>query len=178
MVDGWQATTARLRGLLASSLRDRGDAARDRGDWLGAVESYQAHLDQHPEDGAIWVQLGHASKEDGDLEGALAAYRRAEAELGDDADLQLNIGHLFKRMGRIGPALAAYRRSAELAPGLFAGEALTQVERIDGRFRWRTDPERGARVPSDFASLLEVMDVAQAGTAGPFRSYFRSFEMR
>lgn len=175
--DAWRAAGTKLRNLFHSSARDRGDAARDRGDWLAAVEAYQAHLEQHPRDGAIWVQLGHASKEDGDHAGALAAYRRAEDELGDDADLQLSLGHLFKLMGRLEPALEAYRRSAALAPGLFGGAAMIQVELILGRIVWRT-PDREARIPSDLSSLLDVMAAAEAGGNRLFQSYFRSFEMR
>lgn len=178
MGEGWRATTAKLRVLLNPSSRDRGDAARDRGDWLGAIEAYQAHLERHPADGAIWVQLGHASKEDGDYEGALAAYARAEEVLGDDADLQLNIGHLYKRMGLLDPALDAYGKSADLAPGLFAGEALIQAERILGRLAWRTAGEGEPRRFPDLASLPDVAAAAEADGRGLFSDYFRSFQMR
>ncbi len=170
----WRQKAATLRSKLVSSDRDRGDAARDRRDWLAAVEAYETHLERHPDDGAIWVQLGHASKENGNLDEGLAAYRHAEQLLGDDADLQLSLGHVFKRMGAVEAAMAAYRRSAELSPGLFAGEAVVQIEIMHGRRTWNR-ADAGLR---DVPGLLEAVDVAERDGHALFADYFRSFGMR
>lgn len=92
--------------------RDAGDAARDRGDWLAAVESYRTYLNRNPDHFPIWVQLGHVTKESGDPLGAEQAYRRALALQPRDADLLLNMGHLLKATGRVDEAVELYQRSA------------------------------------------------------------------
>lgn len=99
-----------------SRLRDLGDAARDRGEWLQAVDHYRAYLDHHPDHFPIWVQLGHVSKESGDPRGAEEAYGRALQLQPRDADLLLNMGHLFKALGRTDEAIEHYQRSAVTDP--------------------------------------------------------------
>jgi len=89
----------------------RGNAARNRKDWQGAVTYYTKALDIRPELGGIWVQLGHALKESGALAEARQAYARAEKLMPQNADLNLQIGHLQKLRGNIGDAANFYRRA-------------------------------------------------------------------
>lgn len=96
--------------------RALGDAARDGRDWAGAVAHYRAHLDRHPDDAGIRVQLGHALKEAGDFAGAEAAYRDAAELRPEDHDPPLHLGHALKLQGRIAEAREAYRLSDALAP--------------------------------------------------------------
>lgn len=106
-----------LRNGLRSSdrgnaFRKAGDAARDRGEWLVAVEQYRVYLARNPDHFPIWVQLGHVTKEAGDPQGAEQAYRRGLAIKPRDADLLLNLGHLMKTLGRTDEAVEFYQRSA------------------------------------------------------------------
>jgi len=91
------------------SARDRGDLARDRQRWTDAARHYRTHLHRHPQDFAIWVQLGHSLKEAGRIGEAIDAYRAGLAIDGDDADLLLHLRHLYQdhppqRIGQ-GPAI-------------------------------------------------------------------------
>lgn len=113
---------ARFRRLLSavvnavpvrSRLAKLGDAARARGDWGDAAKAYQRHLNKHPLDFSIWVQLGHALKEVGQIDNALAAYNRALQIDPNNADLLLSVGHIHKLVGQRGRALWFYRRSVE-----------------------------------------------------------------
>ena len=91
-----------LRGLVRRptlSQRRRGDLARNAGDWIQAAVAYRAHLSASPDDGPLWVQLGHVLKEAGDYAGADDAYRTAEDKLGADADLLLSRGRLARLVG-------------------------------------------------------------------------------
>lgn len=120
-------------------LRDLGDAARDRGQWLEAVEHYRAYLARNEDHFPIWVQLGHVTKEAGDPHGAEQAYRRALALQPRDADLLLNMGHLYKAMGRTDEAIEHYQRSAVTDP---TGNAHRELATLGQRLPAEPDEER------------------------------------
>lgn len=109
------ATARRALRLAGPNYRRAADAARDRRDWVAAGDLYQAYLDHRPNDGPLWVQLGHARKESGDLDGAEAAYTRSLA-VRETADSFLQLGHIFKLKRQIDAAARAYARSYELDP--------------------------------------------------------------
>ena len=100
-----------------------GDQARDRGDWVAAVENYTRHLAEAPEDAGIWVQLGHAYKGTGNLDDAARSYFRSLSLLPDVADTHVQIGHVEKLKGRIDSAYSWYRRALDLDPGCDAAAA-------------------------------------------------------
>jgi cytochrome c-type biogenesis protein CcmH/NrfG len=72
-----------------------GNRARDLRAWCSAATHYQRYLELHPNDFAIWVQLGHALKEQNRLAEAIAAYDHAYQMNDADADLCLNLGHSY-----------------------------------------------------------------------------------
>lgn len=116
-------------GAAKSAGRDAGDAARDARDWHAAARGYRAHLEAHPRDAAIWVQLGNALKEAGDPLESEAAYRLAIGLNPALADASLQLGHVLKLTGRHEEARAAYQRSVALG----AGDAATaELARLDG----------------------------------------------
>ena len=82
-----------------NTLRQEGDRARDRKDWIAATKYYTNFLNKRPKDSAIWVQLGHALKEQGLHADAEAAYRKALALSPQDADGFLQLGHVLKLQG-------------------------------------------------------------------------------
>ncbi len=105
-----------LRNLLgakpaAPDDRHRGDAARDEKRWLDAASAYRGHLDKHPGDFAIWVQLGHMLKEGGQRVDAALAYEAAFAIDPADADLLLSKGHLARLSGELDRAARDYLAS-------------------------------------------------------------------
>ncbi|MBS1039164.1 MULTISPECIES: glycosyltransferase [Gluconobacter] len=96
--------------------RQRADAFRDRKNWMQAAEAYREHLGAHPDDGPIWVQLGHALKESGQYRLAMTAYQNAQKVMPGDADLQLQIGHLAKMMGNNKLMFSSYLEACRLNP--------------------------------------------------------------
>jgi GT2 family glycosyltransferase/glycosyltransferase involved in cell wall biosynthesis len=69
--------------------RRLGNRARDKGRWADAASQYRRHLDEQPEDFAIWVQLGHMLTQLADYSGADSAYGRAAEIDPDNPDLLL-----------------------------------------------------------------------------------------
>ncbi len=125
-------TTQRILSSLNRSptrIRQQGDEARDLLDWSNAERLYKAYLSETPEDGPIWIQLGHALKEQGRLPDAEAAYRRA-LELSRDDDGYLHLGHVLKLQQRLEEAEEAYAQSAEIRP---TKAALDELERLGSR---------------------------------------------
>jgi len=105
-----------------------GDLARDTGAWQLAVNHYEAHLAESPEDAPIWVQLGNCAKEAGNLELSLTAYTRAIEITPEVADAHLQLGHLVKIMGRLRQAVDCYRQALELDPEL--ADARHEIARL------------------------------------------------
>jgi glycosyltransferase involved in cell wall biosynthesis/tetratricopeptide (TPR) repeat protein len=100
-----------------SEARRQADRCRDEGHWSEAAVWYRKHLDQHPDDVAIWVQAGNCLKDAASFDEALAAYRRAIVLDGSgDADVFLQLGHLQKLMGKREDAIEAYRTSLAREP--------------------------------------------------------------
>jgi len=91
--------------------RRQGDQARSRGDWSSAAAAYSRHVERHPQDFDIWVQLGHALKESGRYDQAEGAYQKAHRLNGGSADLFLSRGHLAKLVGDTRSAVDFYNRS-------------------------------------------------------------------
>ena len=102
----------------AGQLLSVADAARDDRRWPEAAELYGQYLTLRPEDGPIWVQLGHALKESGNLVAAEDAYKKSLGLAPDTADTQLQLGHLYKRMRKFSNAIAAYREALRLDEAL------------------------------------------------------------
>ena len=86
-----------LHSVIMTS-RDKGDAARDRQDWYHATLYYSEYLDESPDDGAIWVQIGHMLKEQSLFEEALYAYRVGENLETEPSDVSLHISFLLMHM--------------------------------------------------------------------------------
>ncbi|MDQ2763840.1 MAG: tetratricopeptide repeat protein, partial [Pseudomonadota bacterium] len=142
--------------------RRGGDAARAQRDWARAAEQYSLHLDMHPQDDEIWIQLGHMLKEKGTLDQALAAYETALSRRPNDSDLLVNLGHVHKLMGDRGHALSLYRRSAEIDGNR---DALIEIDRMEGNgdaAGVMTDEERAKLLAlvSGFAVGLYPIDIA------------------
>lgn len=98
----------------ASAAVDRGDQARNAGDWRAAAFAYADGLSFDPKLTHIWVQFGHALKEAGDPVSAEGAYRVALDHEPSNGDTFLNLGHALKLQGRMGDASLAYMRALEL----------------------------------------------------------------
>ena len=113
-----------IGGHIARRMRRRADRARGERRWAAAAAGYRRWLERRPEDGPVWVQLGHMLREGGDLDGAGQAYRRAADLLPDDADLLLFRGHLERQLGNADAALDFYRRSHTLDGNAEAARAI------------------------------------------------------
>lgn len=93
-----------------------GNAARDSGDWQQAAVHYARHVEAHPKEAHIWIQLGHAQKEQGLLDRAEEAYSKALLLEPDNADTHIMMGHLKKQAGNLRQAAAHYDDAVKLAP--------------------------------------------------------------
>ncbi len=115
--------------LKDSPARSRGDAARDGGDWVTAAAAYHEHLQLHPNDVAIWVQMGHMLKDTSRLVEADHAYDRALQLTPDDADLLLHYGMLKRRLGKSKRAAELFSHAASIAltPALFEAMSVKPV---------------------------------------------------
>lgn len=123
----------RLKSLLnlkSVNHRKIGDRHREARDWKQAAAAYRKHLATHPDEAAIWVQLGHALKEDGDLAGAEHAYEQAVSAAPNDADAQLHLGHMLKRQGKHSEALDAFRGASRAGADDLGGEISTLTKAV------------------------------------------------
>lgn len=98
----------------ANDSRSAGDQARDKQVWSDAIHHYENYVRAHPDDAAIWVQLGHALKESGNHSAAEQAYLKAKDLQPEDADVALQLGHVLKIMGRTHEAITAYAQALQL----------------------------------------------------------------
>lgn len=152
------ARGAPLRASGDRKFRAAGDRARDLGDWVEAEKNYARHVQDAPDDVAIWVQLGNARKELRDYPGALAAYGRAITLDDADPDAHLQQGHALKLAGRLADAIAAYRRSVERGGGdnpallELAGLAPEQLADL---------PDRAAPPGAPRAIYLDLTDLVE-----------------
>jgi len=133
MIRTWISLKSRLAKTTASRAtvinndklhRDIADEYRMSKNWDLAAHYYTLHLELHPQDFDIWVQLGHAAKESGDFARAQAAYHQAAHINANDSDLNLHMGHLAKVVGDYESAAKHYTISAELEP---SSEALHEL---------------------------------------------------
>ncbi len=94
--------------------RKVGDHHRDAREWDQAVAAYRRHLNDNPDDGAIWIQYGHALKESGQIDDAEVAYRTATNLRPSDADAHVQLAHALKLQANYVEALAEYKLAYEL----------------------------------------------------------------
>jgi glycosyltransferase involved in cell wall biosynthesis len=104
--------------------RRQADLARNEQRWTAAAAGYRRWLRARPDDGPIWVQLGHVLRESGDAAGADRAYRSAAALMPDDADLLLFRGHLERHLSREEAAMHFYRLSHARDANAAAAQAI------------------------------------------------------
>lgn len=99
-----------VRKLSGRHLRAKGDIARDARDWRAAESLYRSYLTLHPDDAAIWVQIGHVLREQACLTDAIEAYREGARLAPTDADPWLHLGHTLKIAGETKAATEAMQR--------------------------------------------------------------------
>lgn len=96
-------------------LIERGDKARDCGQWSDAARLYEEALELRPKASWVAVQMGHALKENGEHAAAQDAYHQFLTEYPQNADIHLQLGHLCMRRERFEEASAWYQRALDLA---------------------------------------------------------------
>lgn len=131
----------------AGTARAVGDLARSLGSWDAAVACYEAYVHRAPEDGPIWVQLGHARKEIGDLVSARQAYEEASRLSPESADIHLHLAEVLKACGETAAALDRYEMARKLRPDLPGVDR--EIEQLSLRV-----PGRSARVEDHVRQAL------------------------
>src|SRR3954452_23240737 len=105
-----------------------GDTYRDSKKWAEAAAAYCRHLEEAPDDTAIWIQAGNCFKEAGNFAKSLSAYRKAEQLDPGNFEIHLQLGHLYKIRGDYAAALSAYERAALLNPAF--GDLRHEIDNV------------------------------------------------
>ena len=158
-----------------STFKAIGNQKRDQRAWAEAAEAYRKHLDQAPNDFAIWVQLGNCSKEARHLPASEEAYKAAIALNGRDADVHLQLGHLYKLQGRRLDALKAYETAAYIDPT--NADAKHEISSVLGNASTHNHSTifRPLMQPASSLRALLVQLRADPTGADIFRRYFVEF---
>ena len=85
-------------------------------DHQGAIPLYQKMLDQQPEIGLAWNNLGVAYRETGKSEDALASFRAAVRFVPEMAAAWNNLGVALDEKGQAEEALTAYQKAIDIQP--------------------------------------------------------------
>ncbi len=95
-----------------------GNALRESGDLLGAIEADREAIRLEPDGALHHYNLGIALRESGDLRGAMAEYREAIRLKPDLATAHTNLGVALLASGDVGGAIVACREAIRLEPDL------------------------------------------------------------
>ena len=93
-----------------------GNAAYTRGDFAGALESYQQAVELNPNNPTALNNLGQALVRLGRAKEALAYFQRAVALSPSDWTPQFNLAHAYGEMGDWTHAIAEYEHAVQLFP--------------------------------------------------------------
>ncbi len=104
---------------LAAAWNNYGNDLDDRGDLLGAVQSYQTALQWTPNCPYTHYNLARALNLLGRAEEAVAFYRRAVALKPDYASAYNNLGNVLETLDRGDEAQVCYREALRLQPADF-----------------------------------------------------------
>ena len=137
--------------------RTLGNRARDKGRWADAASHYRQHLDQHPDDFAIWVQLGHMLTELADYPGADTAYGHAAGIHADDADLLLCWARSRRRAGDLRRARDLYGLSLARDGNPHAANELAEMDVDAGPASTALEAPPPAPPPPSWAVRMEVL---------------------
>ena len=106
----------------------KGNNARDAGQWAAAADFYSAVVAEDPELFHIWIQLGHALKQADKTEAAEAAYLRAAELRPGSGEPLLHLGHLYKVGGDRLKAARSYYDATKADPK--NADAVSELNRI------------------------------------------------
>jgi len=138
--------------------RTLGNRARDKGRWADAANHYRRHLDEHPDDFAIWVQLGHMLTELADYPGADVAYGHAAGIDADDADLLLCWARSRRRAGDIRRARDLYGLSLARDGNPHAAHELAEMDaQASPAMPVAETPPSPAPPPPAWAARVEIL---------------------
>ncbi|WP_320043999.1 tetratricopeptide repeat protein [uncultured Desulfobacter sp.] len=85
-------------------------------DHQGAIPIYQLMLEQQPEAGLVWNNLGVAYRETGQADDAMESFRAAIRFAADMAEAWNNLGVALDEQGQVEPALNAYQKAIKIQP--------------------------------------------------------------
>jgi len=138
--------------------RKLGNRARDKGHWAEAASHYRQHLDAHPDDFAIWVQLGHMLTELADYPGADATYGQAAGIDADNADLLLCWARSRRRAGDIRRARDLYGLSLARDGNPHAANELAEIDvETASTIPVAASPPPSAPPPPAWAARMEML---------------------
>ncbi|WP_343277562.1 tetratricopeptide repeat protein, partial [Kamptonema sp. UHCC 0994] len=95
---------------------DRAKEQDERGDFEGAIASYDKAIKFKPDDHKVWNNRGLALFNLGQFEEAIASYDKAIEFKPDDHEAWNNRGLALDDLGRIEEAIASYDKAIEIKP--------------------------------------------------------------
>lgn len=113
-------------------------------DHQGAIPLYQQMLEQQPEAGLVWNNLGVAYRETGKADEAMDSFRAAVRFAPEMAQAWNNLGVALDEQGQVEQALNAYEKAIDIqpdyvSPHLNTGIMLQKLERFkDAEKHYRT----------------------------------------
>nr|WP_320190907.1 tetratricopeptide repeat protein [uncultured Desulfobacter sp.] len=112
-------------------------------DHQGAIPIYQLMLEQQPQAGLVWNNLGVAYRETGQTDDAMESFRAAVRFAAELAEAWNNLGVALDEQGQVEPALNAYQKAIKIqpdyvSPHLNSGiifQKLEQFEKAESYYR-------------------------------------------
>jgi len=112
--------------------KKRADTAFDRGDFAGAIASYEKHLKKNSKDAVSATRLGWAYIERGDNSGAVKAFRRALGINSGRAEPHYGLGLAYQSLGRADAAREEYEQYLRIQPdGRDAAEVRAMLRSLE-----------------------------------------------
>lgn len=126
-----------------------GNALRDEGNLVQAIESYKQALRIEPDYPEVYCNLGNVLREQGNLDSALGCYQQALQIKPDYAEAFNNRGSALKDKGELSEARASYEQALQIYPDYIAPawNMAGTSETIDDAQMWL---ERCLAVDSDY----------------------------
>lgn len=96
--------------------RDRGRSLYLAGDYVKAIESYQATIRLKPKSAETHFNLGVAYGKVGDNEKAIESFKKTIQLSPDSAEAYCNLGFNYKGLGNLNDAIASFREAIRIRP--------------------------------------------------------------
>ena len=114
-----------------------------------AIDALLKQAEQHPEDSAVWIQLGHHYFDANLPDKAIEAYEKALAIEPQNADVWTDLGVMYRRSGNPEKAIEAFDEAMQLD----RGHEISRFNKGIVLFHDLNDPEGASRVWEELLTI-------------------------